>query len=71
LRTPGPPGYNRRGPSPEARGTAAPGPTEGDLALTRANRPRKRTRNENIMLVVGILVAISMVLGSFAAFFQQ
>jgi hypothetical protein len=33
-------------------------------------KTRRRTRSENIMLVVGILVAISMVLGSFVAFFR-
>jgi len=36
-----------------------------------SKRAKKRTRNEKIMIVVGILVAISMVVGSFAAFFGQ
>jgi len=33
-------------------------------------RQHKRTRNETIMLVVGILVAVSMVISGFAIFFQ-
>jgi len=37
--------------------------------MARKRRP-KRTRNEKIMIVVGILVAVSMVIGGFAAFFQ-
>jgi hypothetical protein len=32
-------------------------------------RPTKRTRNEKIMIVVGILVAISMVISGFAVLF--
>jgi hypothetical protein len=33
--------------------------------MARAHKPRKRTRNENILLVIGLLVAVSMVIGSF------
>ena len=36
--------------------------------MARKRRP-KRTRNEKIMIVVGILVAVSMVISGFAAFF--
>jgi hypothetical protein len=35
-----------------------------------ASRTRKRTRNEKIMIVVGVLVALSMVLSSVAQLFQ-
>lgn len=34
-------------------------------------RVRKRTRNEKILLVVGSLVALSMVISGFAVFLQQ
>ncbi len=33
-------------------------------------RPTKRSRSEKIMIVVGILVAISMVISGFAVFFR-
>lgn len=39
------------------------------MAQKRQKR-RSRSRSENIMLVVGILVAISMVFGSLVALFQ-
>jgi len=37
--------------------------------MSRRQKKRARTRSENIMLVVGILVALSMVFGSLVRLF--
>jgi|GEM_PF-5448395 predicted nucleic acid-binding Zn ribbon protein len=39
--------------------------------MARGSKPRKRTRNEKIMIVVGLLVAVSMVISSFVVLFTQ
>jgi hypothetical protein len=39
--------------------------------MARGYKPRKRTRNEKIMIVIGLLVAISMVISSLVALFTQ
>lgn len=38
--------------------------------MARRSKTRKRTRNEKIMIVVGLLVSISMVISGFVAMFQ-
>lgn len=38
--------------------------------MARRSTARKRTRNEKIMIVVGVLVSISMVISGFAALLQ-
>ncbi len=39
--------------------------------MARGYKPRKRTRNEKIMIVVGLLVAISMIISSFVVLATQ
>jgi len=39
--------------------------------MARAYKPRKRTRNDNILIVIGLLVAISMVFSGFVVMFMQ
>jgi len=39
--------------------------------MSRQYKPRKRTRNEKIMIVIGLLVAISMIITSFASLAMQ
>ena len=38
--------------------------------MAQRSRTRKRTRTDKIMIVVGLLVAVSMVLAGFATFLQ-
>jgi hypothetical protein len=40
------------------------------MAKRRTSTQRRRSRSENIMLVVGILVALSMVIGGLSVFLR-
>lgn len=39
--------------------------------MARQYKPRKRTRSEKIMIVIGLLVAISMIITSFVSLAMQ
>lgn len=68
-----PPGRPIRCPAiarPDAAAAQAAARSLGVPAMARRSTARKRTRNEKIMIVVGVLVSISMVISGFAALLQ-